>query len=395
MTTYSNSKLPVNWIDGMKISKRHFLEQNDAFQAMVSDSVRPFIHDFNYGLISGGGEEVYISTDNQEMLTIRALHLNAITKGGHLIQLPKNTGTDNEQQNLPELKVSLSNIPERDALYFVMLTVNPYERVPVGSANPQELPVRLPYTRSALHLSLIQDKDAGAGSVGDYQLPIALLRVSKEGNVFLEDYIPPCVVIGSHEAWVGFSYSIERFFAKIENQCLRIIQKIRQKKQQNEMAVIVQFCCENLLRMVSMELVKFNGGQLHRTPFGLIQLVQSCARLIKNSFDQFIGSGKEEFINYCTDWCEIKQGELEKVLVQMGTFVFHPLKAKVAIEEGTSFIRQIGDLFDKLAHLEYIGKRKETGIFVKEHPTEKPVPIEQKNRENEEKRVSRGSFFLE
>ena len=42
----------------------------------------------------------------------------------------------------------------------------------------------------------------------------------------------------------------------------------------------------------------------------------------------------------------------------------------INIQKMAVFVRVVGKLFDSLSNLEFIGKRKETGIFVKEEQPE-------------------------
>ena len=42
----------VNWIDGMKVNKNHFIEQENYFTARINDSSNKFLDNNNYGLLS-------------------------------------------------------------------------------------------------------------------------------------------------------------------------------------------------------------------------------------------------------------------------------------------------------------------------------------------------------
>lgn len=90
------------------------------------------------------------------------------------------------------------------------------------------------------------------------------------------------------------------------------------------------------------------------------------ARLFKNTLDYFIGSGKEEFINYCTEWCNVNQVDLETSITNLSNHQYNHLDANASIEKVLQFTRTISNLFGNLARLDYIGKKKDAGIFVKE-----------------------------
>lgn len=90
------------------------------------------------------------------------------------------------------------------------------------------------------------------------------------------------------------------------------------------------------------------------------------ARIMKNTIDLRIGSGKEEMMNYLSEWCELKQGELESMLSNLANAEFNQNDVNKNILKIVQFVKVTSRLFETLSKLEFIGKRKESGIFVKE-----------------------------
>ena len=80
----------------------------------------------------------------------------------------------------------------------------------------------------------------------------------------------------------------------------------------------------------------------------------------------YAGTSKEEMINYFTEWCNVKQGELEDEIAEVCNYRYDHLNIHTGILQCSNFCGLILGLFDALAALDYIGKKKETGIFVKE-----------------------------
>lgn len=80
----------------------------------------------------------------------------------------------------------------------------------------------------------------------------------------------------------------------------------------------------------------------------------------------YTGSGKEELINYFMEWCDVSQGELEGAITSLTHQSYHHLDINDSIRQVSSFVRLIAQLFASLARLDYIGKKREMGIFVKE-----------------------------
>ena len=98
----------------------------------------------------------------------------------------------------------------------------------------------------------------------------------------------------------------------------------------------------------------------------MFEFLARCARVIKNTIDANSGKSKEQLINYFTDWCNLNQGEFEKILYDTVNFQYQHHRIAETVAVMNQYVEVVSTLFDKLSALEYIGKKKDTGIFVKE-----------------------------
>jgi hypothetical protein len=94
--------------------------------------------------------------------------------------------------------------------------------------------------------------------------------------------------------------------------------------------------------------------------------VISLARIMKNYIDSKSGAGKEELLNYIAEWCGVTQGDLELVFTDLVNVGYNHTQIDKTVKKTFHFMRIIDELFSTLNHLDYIGKRKDNGIFVKE-----------------------------
>ena len=379
--------LPVNWIDGMKINKSHFIAQNNAFTYGMAQGTSSLLNEYNYGLLPSipkGGEDLklILVADNQQQVKIRLLKCKAITMGGYVIQFDEAGSAHNNHLKtlIPDLSLPYSELKEKVSEYFIILTIQPYERIAFGSADPNETPPRLPYTMPAFQLGLMPVSDATFNTIGHFQLPIGKLKI-ENGAVFLDDeYTPPCSTVCSHYNLLKLHATLNQFLAKIELHALHIIQKIMQRKQENEIATMVLKLCEHITSFTSTNSDLFPVINVYQPPVFLLHTASSLARLLKNTLDYYIGSGKDELINYFTEWCDIKQAELENCIVTLSNHVYNHLDFNASIEKVSAFVTLITQLFDNLSKLEYIGKRKDAGIFIKERLVKPEPEILPRNR---------------
>ncbi len=367
-----NSYLPVNWIDGMKINKSHFIAQDNAMRYQLAQNTNCLLNELNYGLLPVGSEgeelKLFISTDNQKKLQVRIQQCRAITAGGYYIEFNEDTLLQGTNTALPvaSAPATLKELKSKGTEFYIVLSVNPYKRIPFGSADGAEIPPRIPFTMPSYSLDLVPLQDVTRNVLGPWQLPVGKLSIDDQRVMLEEDYIPPCSSVSSHPELQEILAGLEQFYSKMELYSLQIIQKILQKKQANDMAVIVQKLCEHISFFTSFQLADLKSVGMVQPPVYLVGKVAILARQMKNTLDCYLGSGKEELINYFTEWCNISQGELEGAMVGLSGHQYDHLDINRSIDLVSQFTKIISRLFYQLARLEYIGKRKDAGIFVKE-----------------------------
>lgn len=372
--------LPVNWVDGMKMSKDHFIAERNAFLQILSGSTGAFINAVNYGLLPPVAAEhnpfnIHVSLDNQEMITIKLISCRAVTPGGHLVFTDeKNQYSADNLSASPVLQAPLSDFKDRPGLYAVMVSVNPYDRVPVGNALPEELPPRIPFAAPQLTLSLVPRESLEKNSVGLFHLCVANIVIEKNRVQKSEEYIAPCTSTSSHPELIDIFYGVDEFMSKMELYSLQILQRINQKKQTNELAVIIQQICERILHFQSTSFSLFRWSAMHLPPHVLFSHVAAQARQIKNTLDIYLNGGKEELMNYFVEWCDLNQGELETVITDLSNHLYRHEDIHEVVVKTLAYTRQISSLFYKLSRLDYIGKKKESGIFIKEEVLKTDVP---------------------
>jgi len=73
-------------------------------------------------------------------------------------------------------------------------------------------------------------------------------------------------------------------------------------------------------------------------------------------------------INYITEWCDLTQGQFESSIAELLQLSYNHSDINKSLVKITEFAKTLSIVFSKLAKLDYIGKKKETNIFVKEEP---------------------------
>jgi hypothetical protein len=364
---------PVNWADGMKINKSHFVAQENATVAQHLQTIGALLNDYNYGLLPPTNAMsftpgVYVNVDNQQQVQVRLQHLKVITRGGYFFQFNGDVSPYNKALSapIPHLSVPFQDLKGRADAFYIILSLNPYTRNPYGQPDPEESPVRIPYTIPSFNLDLLPVSDNITNLIGSFHIPIAKIYIEEQRVMLDNDYVPPCCFINSHSDLVEILAGLEQFYSKTEMYLLQIIQKIQQKKQANEMSAIVFNLCDKLLVIMSSQVSEIKTLAANQSPVILINKLTCLARLLKNTLDYYIGSGKEELMNYCAKWCQVNQGELESVLTGLSNYQYNHLDVNAGVEKVLQFTRTVSTLFNNLSKLDYIGIKNDVGIFVNE-----------------------------
>jgi hypothetical protein len=359
----------VNWINGMKIRKDHFIQQENAFEDRMKDVAACFLNGFNYGLLPTWGSKdtsskVIMKISNQKFLNISISQFRALTQGGARIEILEDSHPVEFSVDLTgEIEASKK---EENRIFFIMLTVDQFSKEPFGELEAHEDPPRFPFTRSGLKVNLIPEKQVSREGIIPYSVFIGKILIGPDRVELFDEYLPACMTLKSHSRLIIFHSTVEKFYNQMELNILSIISKIKEKGQDSTLAQSVLNLAQNLLSFLSNNNLKLRWQLIDQPPLYLFENIASFARIVRNTIDSNTAAHKEELLNYFTNWSELKQGDFEKLLVYCINFEYNHNEISVNIDQFSEFVQIMTSLFTKLESLAYIGKKKETNIFVKE-----------------------------
>lgn len=360
----------VNWMDGMKINKDHFIAQNHAVQDSLSDVASLCLSPLSYGVIapSSAGENTFnvkITVDNQNTLTANVLSLQAVTPGGFRIDFPGLPSVDTAGGLQSSFPLSAGS---NDSVFWLVIAAQPFDIQPCGNPDPSENPPRYPFVQAGYQLLFINENQYLQYAYHPFALIIGKIIAGGNNIKVDEEYIPPCVSTHASPDLTALLSELGQFLSGLELRCSQIVQKIFKKSQQNDLSELAMFLCDRIMLFIGQSIPQMNWKQLYEPPSGMLITIVSLARIMKNTIDLRTGSGKEELMNYLSEWCELNPGELEQLLTRIANMKYNHNDINSNIVSVVHFVKIVGKLFESLSNLEFIGKRKESGIFVKEEP---------------------------
>lgn len=371
MDALSNRHYAINWTDGMKVSRHHFVSQENFFISRLSESVSTQIHSFDYGLLPGPVinqflnelQIDYLSTGDLE-ITVRKL--DAITPGGYRVTIGYDEVT-------PEMRftATIDGAARQDIIggseeaYYVILHVNPFDKKPAGMLNPDEIPHRHPHTMPAIRVSLLHESQFNAGFPGNYFIVIG--RVARRSGAVIKDeqFIPPCTSMRSHPQLMRYYENIGVYINEIQQSALSIIQKIKSRTQQSDLSRNIRDFCEETVSYISQIYFRFRNVAFHLAPVYCIQDISSLAGRLYNTVQMLTEKDKEEMLKYFFEWCDLQPSQLEAILTGAIELKYEHTKAGAHLQQLDEMLKALAHIFLRLNRLEYIGIHKEN-IVVKE-----------------------------
>lgn len=370
----------VNWVDGMKLNRGHFVALDNYINERLRETLASQIRTFNYGLLPNpDGAPLYkvsIDIDRNHLLRVKILEMHALLPSGVRIDISKGqnqlVNTDFSRQ------LDLKNLQSKSL--FVVLSVNPFGRTPVGTPDPEEVPPRYPFVDFEYTVNVLRVEDLILPSSGYYHICIG--KVEIKGNIceVLDDYIPPCASMRSHEDLIELYNQLDGVLSKMEDNCIAIIQKIYKKDQTLDLAKSVLYFAENISIFFSSNITRFRWIINEDAPIHLFDFFSSLARVVKNTLDQKAGAGKEQMLNYFKNWIvEINQGEFELVIEDIINLQYNHNDLNESLTFLQSFIVTLNLMLSKLSKLDYIGDKKGATFIVTSDEAQDIQPKKKKN----------------
>ena len=357
----------VNWVDGMKLTRSHFSDQENAFTDRLRDVAGINLTSYNYGLLEpvpGSAKSIdqVVDVDKATLLRVKINECRAITPGGVRIEVLAGNPLSRSKPLSAEYNLTGST---HGTFLYIVLSVNPFAKSPLGEPNAEENPPRYPFSDYKYEINVMPAEQVNLVANGVFHITIGKLKVVGNGVEIIEKYIPPCAKVTNHRDLMDIYQDLDKMLSRLESDATLIVQKIYRKDQQNILAKNVLFFTENLLRYLSTNIHHFRWFVPEMPPIFMVEYFASFARLVKNSLDMKAGTGKEEMLNYFKDWIvEVNQGEFEGIVDQLVNIEYNHMDINESIEKIEAFSVTLSTVMNKLSKLDYIGDKKKTDVIV-------------------------------
>ena len=349
--------LPVNWVDGMKMSKQHFIETENAVIDRIRDNQAQLLRLDNYGLLlpePGKNRSLEFDANTQAINDVKiTLHTcRAVTRSGVRIEILRET--ENRTENTIELGIQydFSRAPNKD--YYILLGVNPFKRTPIGIPDPEETPPRHPFGRSSYYLDIRADDEINREEFGAYQFPLGKLQV-RGGQIKLEDrFIPPCTSIGASPELVEVFGAYMNQFFEVQKYAIEVMRKIKRKNNQSSLTQNLYFLADKVTFYIAELMHTFQLHFKYLPPIEFIGSIQKLARALSTAIKCIPENEREEMLNYFREWTRISSGDITHNLHFTSSFEYNHYDINASLENTKSFLDLLQNIFYKISEQDYI-----------------------------------------
>ena len=366
--------LPVNWIDGMKISRKHFEETGLYTESVAKNSAEQTLTDYNFGILPGKKSlDLILTCDLNQQINVDLVQCQGITRNGSRISISAEERMT-LRKNFRDIAAQYQLQTTQAQSLLILITVDPFTRIPAGAPLMNENPPRHPFTRPLYKLDIVPEETLNPSLLLSSLLIGKVIYANGELRV-QSDFIPPCSTLQSHPLAAAWADKFRQLLENWEQYAVRIIQKINARtsaQQTTALAGNIQKMSEKMLEQIIRQKIRLQWIDSKSAP------MYFCVSLLENlQYFQtlqicYAEKDREEMLNYFAEWTDTQPGNLEKQLLRTLQLVYNHYDVAAIFQEIHQSYLACEQLFLKLSQLDFIGKKKGQHIFVIEQEV-KPV----------------------
>lgn len=350
----------VNWAQGMNVTASHFIAMENFLLERILQTAS-VLHKEHYGLLPTG-KETSVDIRTMKVGNTTRVYLKSyegITSGGYLIRF----------EDLEDgLSCSLENDAEVQAEgWDIVLSVVPFERIPTGVPDVNEIPPRYPYVTASYHLSAVSHKENMTYS--PYSVVVGFLRKNDSGYQLDTNYIPPALTMSSHEALSTYYKKFSGWISSLEGALQKILERVQAQPNRTSVADSISVLSKEMLRFLSTINYNWKNNLKNLTPYQVTEILSSFAGTMLTSLLFLTKKDKEEMLRYFHEWNGITPSNFEQMLSEIINKRYNHNQINQSMVAVGGLLQMLNELFVSLSQLEFVGQHRES-IVISERQTQ-------------------------
>jgi hypothetical protein len=243
-----------------------------------------------------------------------------------------------------------------------VVDINPFDPQPWGQPDPEEVPLRYPFTTPNYRLGAVPQAVLAGSLSAAYHLPVGRLTLANGLFSLSADYLPPCRMVGVFPALQQQYLTIGSRMGEIAGLATAIVVRVRtnaRSGQANLLATTIGYLAEATVRTIADNLDAFQLRGSNESPVSVVEFGMRFARALTLMVRSTPDREKEAMFNYIKNWCGVSPVQFETALQEVLDIDYAHADCQPALLSIVRLCDVVIALFDKLSQLNYVEKDKD------------------------------------
>jgi hypothetical protein len=366
------TRQPVYWIDGMKVSRRHFEETGQYLQEQLIDLAAHQVNDYNYGITTAEKSfDLSVFCEYNQQISVELRSCRAITRSGMRIQVsPLDAVCLYTDFKKIADKFNLQTSQAQDL--FIILAIDPFNRIPAGEPDISETPPRHPYAKAALVLDIIPAEFLNVNQLAN-GLVIGKI-ICRNGEIFQDkEFIPPCTSVASVPGLYDSYRTCRQLMESWESCCIRIITKINSRPSSHQLtafASAIQKLSEKILEKLTGQKTSFQWTVQSAPPLYLCMILMENIQLVHALLQCFPEKERSGMLDFFAEWKETTPAAIETGTLATLSIQYDHNNITGTLTEILKSYTMYVEIFQKLSVIDIPGSQRRSQTVVIGESTE-------------------------
>lgn len=344
----------VNWQDGMKIDRSHFLDADFFHLEQQTLSRSLILHENNFGLLpykdkKNPSNDVSLILEG-DTIKIDSFRIAVLMLNGMLININSDElESKNFELNRVNTKFNYKEIGDKE--FFLLFKTNSFEGFGYGSYDSEELPLRRPYLIPSFEFSLLPENQVKDSYFGDDFILHTKLKVENNEIVANKEYIPPVTSLLSSEILELYHQYVYKVFNLLELNLIEIARKYGNMKAESFRDTLL-LLSQNLLNALSRIKFELKHKLLYEPPVNLIMKIKEIANILNYTLSIRTSLGKDKFLSEVNKILGLSKFDFEEMMKKVVNLEYRHYDIQHSVNETKYFLDHISTIFKSLSEYE-------------------------------------------
>lgn len=357
----------VNWQDGMKLNKNHFVHADNYHIGQLVFSRNMLLNENNFGMLPSYDKTKYANQIDLSLegdfLHITKFRIAALMLNGMAINVDSNE-MDAGSFDIQNLKLKFRYTEFNETSFVLILKTNAFKGLEYGNYDSEDFPLKRPFLIPFFEFILVPESEAKKAYFSNDFFVVMKFQVTGNQVLVDEKYIPPVTAVIADKQLTEFHLFVYNSLNSIENYLLDIAKKHVKNKTDNfsETLVLMSAALINHISAVKYEL---KHKLIYAPPIDLIIKIKSFANILHKTIEMRTSVGKDMFLNEVNRITGIPKHEFEELLKQITNLEYRHHNIIESVELAINLVEKMVNIFRTFSEGDQKQKTKQFDIKIK------------------------------